>query len=292
MKFSLILATLGRDKEVANFLESLKNQSYKNFELVVVDQNQDGKIDNIIQEYKKDFSINHIKIKEKGLSHARNVGLKYINGEIVAFPDDDCEYPENLLENVINVFQEKKDYKIITGISLDKKTKKPNSGKLLKKNTEINCRNILQTAISFSIFIDLDFSERNTCLFDERLGVGAYFGSAEETDFLFHLLSKDYKGYYYPEKIFIYHPTKENNFFNSGEKKRCYSYGLGFGAFFKKHLIIEKNFCLFPSFIKLFFVRPIGGMLFGLLKFDLGMFLYYKAVFSGRWTGLIKYQKS
>lgn len=99
MKFSLILATLGRDKEVANFLESLKNQSYKNFELIVVDQNQDGKIDNIIQEYKKDFFINHIKIKEKGLSYARNVGLKYINGEIVAFPDDDCEYPENLLEN-------------------------------------------------------------------------------------------------------------------------------------------------------------------------------------------------
>ncbi len=37
MKFSLILATLGRDKEVTNFLESLKNQSYKNFELIVVD---------------------------------------------------------------------------------------------------------------------------------------------------------------------------------------------------------------------------------------------------------------
>ncbi len=290
MKFSLILATLGRDKEVTNFLESLKNQSYKNFELIVVDQNQDGKIDNIIQEYKKNFFINHIKIKEKRLSHARNVGLKYVNGEIVAFPDDDCEYPENLLENVINVFQEKKGYKIITGISLDKKTKKQNFGKWLNKSCEINCKNIFQTVTSFSIFID--FSEGNTQFFDEKLGVGAYFSSAEEHDFLFYLLSKGYKGYYYPDKIFVYHPTKGNNFSDINDRKRSYSYGLGQGAFFKKHLIIEKNFCLFPSFIKLFFIRPVGGMLLGLLKFDLGMFLYYKNSFIGRWKGLIKYPKS
>jgi len=61
MKFSLILATLGRDNEIAKFLESLKNQSYKEFELIVVDQNQDGKIDNIIQEYKKNFLLTILK---------------------------------------------------------------------------------------------------------------------------------------------------------------------------------------------------------------------------------------
>jgi len=285
MKFSLVLATLGRDKEVINFLESLKNQSYKNFELIIIDQNQDGKIDDIVQKYKKDFFINHIKIKEKGLSHARNIGIKYVTGDIISFPDDDCEYPKNLLENVFNTFLDKKNYNIITGTSLDREVKKQNCGKLLKTNTEINCRNIFQTAISFSIFID--FSNKNNALFDEKLGAGTYFGSAEETDYLFRLLINGYKGFYYPEKIFIYHPTKEINFPESRE--RAYSYGLGFGAFFKKHLIIEKNFCLLPSFIKLFFIRPIGGMLLGLLKFNWRMFLYYKAVFDGRWDGLKKY---
>ena len=64
---------------------------------------------------------------------------------------------------------------------------------------------------------------------------------------------------------------------------------MGMGAFFKKHLIKGRNFCLVLSLLRFFFIRPIGGMLLGLLRLNLGIFLYYKNVFIGRWKGLIKY---
>ena len=51
MKFSLILATLGRDIELVSFLNSLKNQTYRDFELIIIDQNQDKKIDAIVKKF-------------------------------------------------------------------------------------------------------------------------------------------------------------------------------------------------------------------------------------------------
>ena len=83
--------------------------------------------------------------------------------------------------------------------------------------------------------------------FDERLGVGTNFGSAEETDYLYRLIRKGYKGFFNPEEILVYHPCKKMNI--EEEIKKAHSYGMGMGAFFKKHLIRERDF----SLIKVFF---------------------------------------
>uniref|UniRef100_A0A7C4NRN7 Glycosyltransferase family 2 protein n=1 Tax=Thermodesulfobacterium geofontis TaxID=1295609 RepID=A0A7C4NRN7_9BACT len=297
IKFYLILATLGRYKEVDNFLYSLRVQTYRNFELIVVDQNDSIIIDDIIKKYSSSFPIHHIKIKEKGLSLARNVGLRYINSIIknennkeiiIAFPDDDCEYPSSLFEDVLRVFRElDNSYNIITGISIDKQNKLPSSGKWKDSKCEINCKNIFQTMISYTIFIKI--SDILDIFFDEKLGVGTFFSSAEETDFVYRMLKNGYKGFYYPEKIIIYHPLKGLDYKNPKDRQRAYTYGMGMGAFFKKHLVKNKDLSLLPSFIKYFFIRPIGGMFLGLAKFNISMFLYYKNVLKGRWTGLLRY---
>jgi GT2 family glycosyltransferase len=298
IKFYLILATLGRRDELRNFLESLKNQTYKNFELIIVDQNETNLIEGLIEEYSSYFIIHHIKIKEKGLSLARNVGIKYLNSIlkdnqtqeiILAFPDDDCEYPKTLLEDVVKSFEALGNkYHILTGISIDKKTLKISSGRFEKHNCEINCNNFLRNAISFTIFIRHRGSIE--LLFDENLGVGSSFGSAEESDYLYRLLKLGFKAYYYPEKIKVYHPQKRSNFKDPNDRYKAFYYGKGLGALFKKHLIKGGDLCLVPQFLKLFFIRPIGGMLLGLLKLDLDMFLYYKNILLARWVGLLKYK--
>ena len=76
MKFSLVMATLGRSEEIKIFLDSLSAQDYKNFELIIVDQNERDILRDIVDEYKQKFYINHIRIREKGLSLARNIGIK------------------------------------------------------------------------------------------------------------------------------------------------------------------------------------------------------------------------
>ena len=289
MKFSLILCTVDRDKEVEEFLKSLSTQTYKNFELIVIDQNRDDRVKLIVERYRSLFPIKYFNVDFRGLSKARNYGLRYVEGDIVAFPDDDCKYPPNLLETVKELFEEKKDYEIITGISLDEHTKNPSIGRWIDKNSEIKCTNILQTATSFTIFIK--FKREEILFFDEKLGVGSEFGSAEEMDYLFRLLKKGFKGFYYPEKVYVFHPQKGVSFASKKDRERAYYYGLGLGAFFKKHFLKGKNLCLFYPFIRLFLIRPIGGMLLGLLKLDINMFLYYGNVFIGRWNGLIKYDE-
>jgi glycosyltransferase involved in cell wall biosynthesis len=89
MKVSLILATVNRVNELEIFLKSLSNQTYQKFELILVDQNMDARLNEIVNKYRSTCKIKHIQA-ERGLSKARNVGFHHITGDIVAFPDDDC----------------------------------------------------------------------------------------------------------------------------------------------------------------------------------------------------------
>lgn len=290
MKFSLILATLDRKEEVGNFLESLRGQSLKDFQLIIVDQNKEQLLDDLVREYGSFFPIKHIRIGKKGLSLARNIGLKHAIGEIITFPDDDCEYPPRLLETIDEFFIKNRDYQIVTGRSVDKETKKPNCGKLSGKNSSINYGNVFQTGVSISIFVR--FSGDETLFFNEKIGAGTFFGSAEETDYLFKLLQRGYKGLYCPETVFVYHPTDPIGCPDKILRKKAYVYSLGMGAFFKQHLIMEKSADLIPMFVLFFLVAPVSGVLQGLITNNPNKILLYRDIFSGRWKGLIKYSNS
>jgi glycosyltransferase involved in cell wall biosynthesis len=103
MKFSLILATVGRTDELQRFLESLGLQTFRDFELLVVDQNPDDRLVPILAPYGALFTIRHLR-SERGLARARNVALPRATGEIVGVPDDDCWYPPEYLEGIARFF--------------------------------------------------------------------------------------------------------------------------------------------------------------------------------------------
>ena len=124
MKVSLILATLGRDTEVKDFFNSLLNQTYKNFELIIIDQNQDGKIDASVAAINGLIEVNHIKVNFTGNARARDYGIAFAQGKIVAFPDDDCTYDKDVLEKVVAEFTERKKLSILVAGSYDFSTSK------------------------------------------------------------------------------------------------------------------------------------------------------------------------
>src|SRR5215212_6065170 len=103
MRFSLILGTIERSDELNYILASLGTQTYQNFELIVVDQNPDERLAPILGPYKDKFPIVHLR-SGKGLSRAKNLGLSHVSGDIVGFPDDNCQYPSDLLEKVAQFF--------------------------------------------------------------------------------------------------------------------------------------------------------------------------------------------
>ena len=79
LRFSLILATVGRTEPLPRLLDSLAAQTHKNFEVVVVDQNAHDRVGTILAGYQDKFSIQHLR-SAPGLSRARNVGLPQAAG--------------------------------------------------------------------------------------------------------------------------------------------------------------------------------------------------------------------
>jgi glycosyltransferase involved in cell wall biosynthesis len=233
------MPTLGRCKEVSIFLQKLTDQEYKNFELIIVDQNEDERVYDIYQSFKNCISIKYIRSNKKGLSLNRNIGLENCTGDIIAFPDDDCEYDKRTLEKVLSFFNNNPEYAFYTCNTKDKNSQNT----ILKSDTksrDITIFNIMRTGISFTIFIRADAIKQFR--FDEQLGVGAEYGSGEESDLLLYLLKNKQKGRYHSED-FIYHPGK------SDTPERVYSYSRGFGALYKKAVRVYRFYPLLPVFL-------------------------------------------
>jgi glycosyltransferase involved in cell wall biosynthesis len=238
-KMNLIMATLGRSDEIIILLDSLLSQSYKNFDLTIVDQNDDDRVEKIYNQYKDKLDLLYYQCDKKGLSLGRNIGLKHISGDIIAFPDDDCEYEINTLEKVVGFFEKNPDYGFYTC-----NTKEKNGTNAVfetkKKNCDIGILNLLNVGISFTIFVRSETFAGFS--FDEKLGVGAAFGSGEESDLLLYLIKNKQKGKYHAGH-YIFHPGKTET------PQRVYSYSLGFGALFKKALLVYRLYPLFFIFL-------------------------------------------
>lgn len=97
-KVSIIIPTYKRSSRLSKAIKSCLNQTYKNIEIIVVDDNDPNsnfrkntsKIMEIYSDYK---NVKYIKTKKNlGGAAARNLGLKYANGDYIAFLDDDDEF--------------------------------------------------------------------------------------------------------------------------------------------------------------------------------------------------------
>lgn len=282
MKFSLVMATLGRSDEIKIFLDSLKSQNYKNFELIIVDQNENHILRNIIDSYKDNFYINHIRIREKGLSLARNVGIKYATGDIIAFPDDDCTYSEGILSFIVDFFKENEKFNFLTFRLRDKESGEDANLKWYDYNVEINYKNIFRTVISPSIFIKI--KSRDDVFFDENLGVGRKFGSGEETDMILELLHRGYKGMFLNDYI-VYHPNKIEPI------EKIYSYGLGYGATIKKQVKLRDGSGFVLNYlVKDSLLKPIVGMIINFVIFNKYKADSYRKRMISRIKGYLEYE--
>lgn len=277
MLVSLIMPTLNRYDDIYLLMNSLENQTYKNFELIVIDQNQNDKVKEIVDKYVDKIDIKYIKSEKIGLSYNRNIGIDMAKGEVIGFPDDDCVYEIDTLEKVIKFFNENKDYKIYSCKTMDS-NKIDAFKKMYDGECDINSLNVLDTITSITFFIN--FENKNYTRFDEKLGVGGKFGSGEEIDYILDLLHKGYKGRYFGDNI-IYHPAKKHS--KSKEKySRDYNYGRGFGALCKKQIVYRKDY----KFIKVMsskLVRNIGGFILSSNR-D-----YHSATIKGRISGFKEY---
>ena len=101
IKYSFIVPVYNTEKYLKKCLDSLVNQTYKDFEIIVVNDGSTDKSSNIISKYQKKYkNIIVIDKENEGLSMARNRGVQKSNGKYIIFVDSDDYVSNKLLEEV------------------------------------------------------------------------------------------------------------------------------------------------------------------------------------------------
>ena len=168
-RFSLIVPTAGRTTEVAEFLASIVAQNRNDVELIVVDQNDDDRIVPLLRALPGSIAVIHLKQQKKSPPMARNSGLDAASGEIIAFPDDDCWYPVDLLNQIDNWFKANSQYAVLAVGAVDNDGVS-SGNRWLQDACDISPLNALRTTFCSSLFISAVAAQPDGALRSEALG--------------------------------------------------------------------------------------------------------------------------
>jgi glycosyltransferase involved in cell wall biosynthesis len=257
--FELVVATVGRDDALENLLASLEAQTHRGFCVLVVDQNDDDRVAQVLARHPSLPAELHR--STRGLSRARNVALPRLRADVIAFPDDDCVYPNDLLARVAARLEAEPQLDGLTGRA-DREVW-PNAPALLTRT------NLWKRAISFTIFLRASLVAR-VGAFDERLGLPD--SSGEEIDYLIRAIDIGARIEYDPSLV-VSHDAIERPLAELGARD-----GQSIGYLLRKHR--------YPlTEVARMFVRPLGGALFAAARADGTRARFHAATLRGRVSG-------
>ncbi len=177
MKISLITVSYNSEKTIKDTLESVLNQSYDNYEYIVIDGKSNDNTISIVKEYEKKFNskLKYISEKDKGIYDAMNKGIKIASGDIIGILNsDDVLAHKNVFKNIVENINENdgiysnllmldenlnKPYRLFKSKKVSKKLgwHMPHPTLYLKKDVYKRCGNF---NINYKIAADLDFMLR------------------------------------------------------------------------------------------------------------------------------------
>ncbi len=99
MKYTFIIPVYNGEKYIDRCLKSILNQTYKNFEVIIINDGSTDHSKKILTKYKKEYSeiITLINQENKGLSLSRNIGIMKASGEYILFVDIDDYISKEML---------------------------------------------------------------------------------------------------------------------------------------------------------------------------------------------------
>lgn len=113
---SVIIPVFNVRPYICEALDSVLEQTFKNLEILVVDDGSNDGSERICDEYgRKDSRITVIHQENKGLSTARNVGLNRVTGEIIAFLDSDDAFHPDMIRKMLEAMDKSKADIVVCG---------------------------------------------------------------------------------------------------------------------------------------------------------------------------------
>src|SRR5277367_126280 len=104
MKVSVLIPTYNRDYIIRDALESVLSQTYRDFEILVIDDGSADKTQEIVENFREE-KIHYLRHdRNRGCSAAYNTGISAARHELVAFLDSDDTWTANYLERQVSFF--------------------------------------------------------------------------------------------------------------------------------------------------------------------------------------------
>ena len=100
MKYSLIVPVFNRPNEVDELLESLTRQSFRDFEVIIVEDGSKVRCDDVVKKYQDRLDIHYYYKENSGPGQSRNYGAERSNGEYLIVVDSDVVVPEDYFKEV------------------------------------------------------------------------------------------------------------------------------------------------------------------------------------------------
>ena len=251
MKFSIVIPVYNRPNEINSLIQSITNQSFKDLEILVVEDGSVISSEKIIDKFKENISLKYYKKRNEGPGLARNYGAKFALGEWIIFLDSDCIIPVNYFDEINRFLRLNKNVDFFGGPDRANK-----NFTFLQKSINYSMTSMLTSGgirgSKFSIdkFLPRSFNMGvKKKIFDQVKGFSSMrFG--EDLDLSYRLISVGAKSTLIPE-AFVYHQRRNDL---KGFSKQIYSSGFARVILNKKHKGTFRFFHLFPSFFILFFV--------------------------------------
>lgn len=121
LMITVVIPTHNRSKILGRAIDSVLNQTYQQFEIIIVSDGSTDNTEEVVRKYQNNYdNIFYISVyPNKGANNARNEGIEAAKGDFIAFLDDDDEWLPTKLENQLNVFKSNEKIGLVyTGINV------------------------------------------------------------------------------------------------------------------------------------------------------------------------------
>lgn len=223
-KVSVIVPVYNAQKHIGRCIDSILNQTFREFEIIIINDGSKDKSSIICDNYARQYdNITVIHKENEGVSIARNIGISIAKGQYITFVDSDdyidntfLEYSVNKMDNDIDLYISGLVMETFNGEDIIKKDE------YLGKNYEYSVKKLLENLnIDYPLICICgpwckiyrkSILEEYNIKFNEELSLG------EDTSFNIDYLSKCNKIYFSNEYFYHYRRENENSLFSRYNK--------------------------------------------------------------------------
>ena len=240
---SLIICSRNRSELLRNTIESIFNGLEVPDEIIVIDQSDlpDGNLAALGTERRS--KIRYKWTTPLGLSYARNLGVKTAQNDWLVFTDDDVLVSPGWFGALLRALIKESERAAVTGRVLA--LKEASYQGFAPSTREDDHPVVYEGRVGQDPLNSVNMAFRKFAIaeiggFDERLGPGTRFPSAEDNDFGFRLLDAGFRIVYVPQALLYHRAWRTDRDFLALRR----NYGIGRGAFYAKHMHWHDRFTL------------------------------------------------